>query len=286
MEVKINKKYLTLLFLFSIFIFSFIGIIKFLKIVFVEYLERFLTIVFLVFLVYSIPKILNIENKKISNSIFILGFLIITIYSIFLIIREPSISVAGGTIIGLVLGLALQPVLSNLFAGFLILFTGYLKIGDKVRILTPQIPYQAAFLPAYKYFSYTEIPIGYKGFVEEVGIISTRIVLVTGVRIKVPNSIILNSGVVELENTQEYRLIKVMFEFPIKKIRDPEKFLEDLKNRIKKVKDIKNVVVNYSEQSDKDNVIIEIKFEGKTKDWKSVKSNVIKELIKIKNKSK
>jgi small-conductance mechanosensitive channel len=62
----------------------------------------------------------------------------------------------------LVFGLALQPILSNLFAGIIILSTRYVEVGKKIKILSSQIPYGLVSPPPYKFLSVENTDLGYK----------------------------------------------------------------------------------------------------------------------------
>lgn len=251
-------------------------------------------IVYVMIGVYLLPTIMEIksrksdeklvvEMKRIRNLIRLILFVSVVIYLVVSLTRDPILGVASSTVIGLVFGLALQPILSNMFSGLIILSTGYIKVGEVVRILTSQVPYQAALLPPYKFFSREEIPIGYKGTIKEIGIFYTTIKLVTGVNLKLPNSILLNSGIIEKaeKNEVDKKLIRVRFEFPMKKIDDIEKLVKKIKDNVKKIKDLKRVEVLISEQSDKENIIIELKIDSIAKEHKKIKSKVLKELFKI-----
>jgi len=72
---------------------------------------------------------------------------------------------------GLVIGLAAQQTLSNLFAGLTLIFEGRVRVGDSVRIG------------------------GDGGVVESVGVMSTKIRLWSGEVLTVPNSVVVSSPV-------------------------------------------------------------------------------------------
>lgn len=291
-KISINYRYFAF---FLLFLVAYLVFFHFLKIVLEEFFPNLKTnildiinLIFIIIIAYSIPNIITIKNgevkiksevNKLRNLIRILFFILVAIYLVTLIIRDPVFGVASGTIIGLVFGLALQPILSNLFSGLIILSTGFIRVGNKIRIMSPQIPYAAA-AATYKFFSDDAIPIGYKGIVEEISIFYTSIRLESGVRLKVPNSVVLSSGIIEKLEEEEVRLIKVRFEFPIRKINEDE-ILETIKERIEKIEGVKRVAVMFSEQSDKEHVIIELKIDIKHREHKVVKSQIIKELIKI-----
>lgn len=92
--------------------------------------------------------------------------------------------IAGLGIGGLAFALAAQDVLSNLFGGISIFSDRPFKIGDRVRIS------------------------GNDGFVEEIGMRSTRIRTLDGTRVTIPNSIVANSNIenVSDENARKIKM--------------------------------------------------------------------------------
>lgn len=292
-RIIINYQYLALIFVLLVIYLIFSHFLElFLEIFFSDMKAKILDIANLIFIVviaYYIPNIIAVKDgdikfknevNRLRYLIRILIFIFIAIYAIVsLIIKDPIFGVASATILGLSLGLSLQPILLNLFSGLIILSTGFIKVGNKIRIISSQVPYVAS-TGGYKYFSDDAIPIGYKGTVEEISIFYSLIRLESGVVLKVPNSVVLLSGIIEKLDEEEIRLIKVRFEFPIEKI-DEDKILEMIEERVRKIKGVKRVAALFSEQSDKEHVIIELKVDIKDKEHKVIKSQIIKELIKI-----
>ena len=192
---------------------------------------------------------------------------------------SPEVALAGGTFSGLIIGLAVQPVLSNFFAGLLVLLTGYVKPGDDVRLLTPEIPYQWAFLPGYKYFSPDYVFVGYRGRIVEVGLLYTLMISDSGVQLKIPNRIIFNATIVNYTpETQLERVLQVRYEFKVDY--DPDLVLERVRNALSDMEGVEEIMIN--EQSDKEYYIVQIRFfVPMGKDWRTVKSEVLKRLIKV-----
>lgn len=65
-----------------------------------------------------------------------------------------------------------------------------------MRISSINLAYWVAFLPGYKYFSPGYTVPGFRGRVVEIGLIYTTI-LGTNLELRVPNSVLLDSGVVD-----------------------------------------------------------------------------------------
>lgn len=105
---------------------------------------------------------------------------------------------AGGTFIGLVLGLAGQQVLSNVFAGIVILIVSPYRIGERVTVTTWQY---GLSIPAYppKFYSQDTLIPGYTGVVRDVGIFYTTLATDEGTPLRVPNSIMIQAAVISHE---------------------------------------------------------------------------------------
>jgi small conductance mechanosensitive channel len=217
----------------------------------------------------------------VGNVVKIVGILAVLLFAISTSRLGAELALLGGTVTGLVLGLALQPILGNLFAGIIILTTRFVEVGDTVRIVASQIPYQVALFPVYKYFSPDYVAPGYKGRVVEVGLIYSTLILDTGYELRVPNMVLLSSGVVDFTpKWSEKQVVFVRLELPLSIID-----LDKLEEEIRKVLDELNVVaVDYTEQSDKDFVIVRVKLEiPPGENWRVVKSEALKRLLKYRN---
>jgi small conductance mechanosensitive channel len=223
----------------------------------------------------------NEKAYAVGNVIKVIGILAVLLFAISTSRLGAELALLGGAVTGLVLGLALQPVLGNLFAGIIILTTRFVEVGDTVRIVASQVPYQVAFFPVYKYFSPDYVLPGYKGRVVEVGLIYTTLILDTGYELRIPNMVLLSSGVVDYTpKWSEKQVVLVRVELPLSVID-----LDKLEEEIRKVLEGLNVVaVDYTEQSDKDFVIVRVKLEiPPGENWRAVKSEALKRLLKYRN---
>jgi small conductance mechanosensitive channel len=217
----------------------------------------------------------------VGNVVKVIGILAVLLFAISTSRLGAELALLGGAVTGLVLGLALQPVLGNLFAGIIILTTRFVEVGDTVRIVASQVPYQVALFPVYKYFSPDYVLPGYKGRVVEVGLIYTTLILDTGYELRIPNMVLLSSGVVDYTpKWSEKQVVLVRVELPLSVID-----LDKLEEEIRKVLEGLNVVaVDYTEQSDKDFVIVRVKLEiPPGENWRAVKSEALKRLLKYRN---
>jgi Small-conductance mechanosensitive channel len=185
---------------------------------------------------------------------------------------------AGGVVTGLVLGIALQPVLSNFFAGILLMTTKMVEIGSRARILSTSIPFSMAILPAYKYFSVDFVEAGYKGTIVDINFFYTRMVTDEGREIKIPNIVLMNSSIVDYApEFSEREIINLRVEMPLANID-----LESLEDKIREALTGFQIEAGpyFNEQSDKEHVIILVKLSVPVgQDWRKVKSEALKRLL-------
>ena len=96
----------------------------------------------------------------------------------------------GAGFAGIVLGLASQTVLSNAFAGMLLVFADPFRPGDRVAVITSQY---GLLGPSYPH---EPLPPAYTGTVQDVGLTYTQLALDSGGLAKVPNAIVIQAMIV------------------------------------------------------------------------------------------
>jgi small-conductance mechanosensitive channel len=97
----------------------------------------------------------------------------------------------GSAFAGIFLGLAAQTVLSNVFAGLLLVVANPFRPGDRIGLVSSNFGLLA---PSYPH----EVTVpSYSGIVEDVGLVYTVLGLDTGSTAKVPNSMVLGSLVLQ-----------------------------------------------------------------------------------------
>ncbi len=106
----------------------------------------------------------------------------------------------GAGFTGIVLGLASQTVLSNVFAGVLIVFADPFRPGDRVGFITWQFGILAGTYP------HESVPPTYTGTVEDVGLTYTVVALDTGGTAKIPNGIVIQALVVLPSGASVHRI--------------------------------------------------------------------------------
>lgn len=223
------------------------------------------------------------KAKQIGSQVKLMGY-ILSIFIAFSFFKELSgVILTFGTVTGIILGLTLQPVLGNFFAGVLIMATRFIEVGKKIRILSSSIPFMLTPLPPYKYFSVENADLGYKGEIIEVDWFFSVLKTDEGKIVKVPNLLLLNSAVIDYRDEKEFTY-SLRLEFPLKMKRGWN--LEKVKKEIEKILKGYNVIEGpyFNEQSDKDYVFIRLKIKAKDENWEEEKSSLLIKILSLKQK--
>ncbi|MEM7816593.1 MAG: mechanosensitive ion channel family protein [Candidatus Aenigmatarchaeota archaeon] len=239
------------------------------------------TILFFRSLGNRIKKLEIPKSKQVAQQIKIIGYLISVLILLSFFKELTTAILTIGTISGIVLGLTLQPVLGNFFAGVLITFTRFVEVGKKVRILSSSIPFGSSLFPAYKFLSVEEVDIGYKGEIIDIDWFFSLLKTEEGKVIRIPNLVLLNSAVVDYR--EEKFIYSIRVEFPLRMKDDWN--LEKLEDEIKRIVKDYNVIEGpyFNEQSDKNYVYIRLRIKAKEGNWQKEKSEVLKRLLDLKN---
>lgn len=212
-----------------------------------------------------------VRNIIIVGGYIIIGFILLTIFE-----TTGVGTIAGATVTGLIVGLGLQPIIANLFAGLIILGTGFMRPGTKIKI-AGGIPLSPVLLPAYKAFSKDEHIPTLRGTVIEIGLMHTKILSDDGELVKISNNLALNNSIV-LEEKSEPKTVRVRYEFPVKY--DPEVVLSMLREELNK--NFNECKIYLEEQSDKTYYIVIVVAEAPphTK-IREFRSEILKNIIKV-----
>lgn len=221
-------------------------------------------------------KHLGREIYLVRNVILVTGYIVIGLMVLAVFEVTGITAVAGATVSGLIIGLGLQPILANLFAGLIILGTGFLRPGAEVKI-SGGLPLSMVAFPAYKMFSRDEFIPTLRGVVVEVGLLHTKILSDGGEIVKIPNNLAFSNSVV-MEEKEEPKTVRVRYEFPV--TYDPDDVLKRIHDALsEKFHDFKIYV---EEQSDKNYYIILVIAKTlpnvKVRDFRS---EILKQIIKV-----
>ncbi|MBW9141175.1 MAG: mechanosensitive ion channel family protein [Candidatus Aramenus sp.] len=164
----------------------------------------------------------------------LLGYVIAFIGFFILIKVSITAALAAGGFAGLVLGLASQTVLSNIFGGIMLVFSRPYHVGDRITVSTWQYGLIAPTYPP-KFFSNDFLIPGYTGQVIDITLLYTVIYTDEKVILKIPNSIMVQAAIF-IHSAEEKRQVRTKYEVP--KDLDPEVVVPRLKENIKKKVDI------------------------------------------------
>lgn len=131
-------------------------------------------------------------------------------------------ALAAGGFAGLVLGLASQSVLSNVFGGLMILISRPYKVGDRITVSTWQYGLNFPTYPP-KYFSVDYLIPGYTGFVRDISLLYTVIQTDEMAEVKIPNNVMVQAALF-VHSQQERRRVRTRYEVP--KTLDPDEVIK------------------------------------------------------------
>lgn len=221
-------------------------------------------------------KHLGREVYLIRNVILVVGYIVLGLMVLAVFEVTGISAVAGATVSGLVIGLGLQSILANLFAGLIILGTGFLRPGTEVKI-SGGLPLSPVTLPGYKMFSRDEFMPTLRGVVVEVGLLHIKILSDSGEIVKIPNNMAFSNSVV-LEEKEEPKTVRVRYEFPVDY--DPDIVTARLQDTLSQ--SFKDFKVYIEEQSDKKYYIVLVSAETpSTVKVREFRSELLKNIIRV-----
>jgi small-conductance mechanosensitive channel len=219
-------------------------------------------------------------KKRREQNIVNFMFLFISYFILVLIVlRVLNIDITnillGSAFIGVILGLASQSVLANLFAGIVVLMFNQFEIGERVKITTWQYNF---LLPSYptKFYSADLLIPGYTGVIYNVGIFYTDIMGDDGFPLKIPNSILIQAAVQKFDKVKKF---KTQVKYEIEK----SKKFSDVKLKIESIMQKASFKVEsfdiYIDETSFTTYIIKVVLYSSEKDSDRVKSYVLESLV-------
>ena len=151
------------------------------------------------------------EAKPIAMIVMIIGYFIILLAVLAALGINVSSVILSAALFGAVIGLATQTILSNIFAGLILVFTKPFKVDDYVTINAWQFG-KAYPTIAPKYFSVDRFEAaGYSGVVENITLNYTKIHLEGENTVTIPNGVLMQASFTVIKGSQ---CIQVRFEVP------------------------------------------------------------------------
>jgi len=138
------------------------------------------------------------------------GYITVAIlFFAFVRINIESALVAGG-FAGIVIGLASQDVLGNIFGGIAIVGSRPFKVGDRITLSTWQYGIVAPSYPP-KFYSNDFLIPGYTGKVTGISLMYTTIMTDDNIPLKIPNSILIQSSIF-IHSSIDSRIVRTKIE--------------------------------------------------------------------------
>ena len=164
-------------------------------------------------------KVAGMRKRREQNILNFMFLFVAYFILILIVLRVLNIDITnillGSAFVGVILGLASQSILANLFAGIVVLMFNQFEIGERVKITTWQYNF---LLPSYptKFYSSDLLIPGYTGVIYNVGIFYTDIMGDDGFPLKIPNSILIQAAVQKFDKAKKFKT-QIKYEIDKKK---------------------------------------------------------------------
>ena len=145
-------------------------------------------------------------------------------------------ALVGAGFFGLVVGLAAQAVLGNLFSGLMLVASRPFNVGDRIALITWQY---GKFPPS---LSHGWLEPSYTGQVKEITLIYTKILTDSNALVTVPNGIVTQSLILNLSR-DKHGHVGTQFEVPIQV--DPDELRKSLNSQLSGMPDFKGEEENF-----------------------------------------
>lgn len=177
----------------------------------------------------------RVDEKSIVKVISLFGYVVI--FLLFMLILNVNVTgvLVGAGFLGIVLGLAAQTTLGNLFAGVAMMASKPFANGDRVTFST----WQYGLLPPSH--SHPMMLPGYTGIIEEVGLMYTRVKTEDGTSVFVPNGVLNQALIINYSVSGK---INVNIRVELKNSHDFNKFRDGVTKAIMSNKKLSSIVNN------------------------------------------
>lgn len=145
-------------------------------------------------------------------------------------------ALVGAGFFGLVVGLAAQAVLGNLFSGLMLVASRPFNVGDRIALITWQY---GKFPPS---LSHGWLEPSYTGQVKEITLIYTKILTDSNALVTVPNGIVTQSLILNLSH-DKHGHVGTQFEVPIQI--DPDELHKSLNSQLSGMPDFEGEEENF-----------------------------------------
>ena len=136
------------------------------------------------------PTIGATRGRGLKNGVEIVATILVVLAVFALFGLNVTGALVGAGFLGIVLGLAAQQVLGNIFGGISLLVASPFEIGDRVTLVTP------SYSPQVTTYPHETLPGGFSGVIQDIGIIYTHILLDSGSPSVFPNLVVVGALVI------------------------------------------------------------------------------------------
>ncbi len=157
-----------------------------------------------------------------------IGYAILAIIALVTLGVSVGSALFGGTVFGLIVGLALQTPLSNVFSGLFLIASRPFNVGDRVTILTWQYSITFPSQSQNKYWSQDYLVPGLTGTVTGISLMYTTILTDDIVPLKIPNNVVIQAAV--FVHNEEKRRVRARFQVPSSI--EPNEAIHAIKDRL------------------------------------------------------
>ncbi len=165
------------------------------------------------------------RTRGLENVFQVLAWIVVFVFVFAVFGFNLTAALIGAGFLGIVLGLAAQQVLGNIFAGLSMLASKPFEIGDRVKLATSSYGLTGS---TYSHESETS---GFTGVVQDVGIFFTRVQLDNGIPAVFPNSVVIGALIL---NYSRITLRTVRVRMDLDRKTDFDRFREGLLGSLKK----------------------------------------------------
>ncbi len=165
------------------------------------------------------------RTEGIKNLFQVVAGIILVVFVFAMFGVNLTAALIGAGFLGIVLGLAAQQVLGNIFAGLSMLVSRPFEIGDRVTIATSSYGLTGST------YAHESQASGFTGVIQDVGIFFTRVLLDSGTPAVFPNSVVIGALIV---NYSKETLRTVRVRMDIDKKTDYDRFKSKLLESQKK----------------------------------------------------
>lgn len=213
------------------------------------------------------------RTRGVKNLFQVIAAIILAVFLFSIFGVNLTAALIGAGFLGIVLGLAAQQVLGNIFAGLSLLASKPFEIGDRVRVVTSSYGLTGST------YAHESEPSGFTGVVQDVGIFFTHVLLDNGIPAVFPNSVVIGALII---NYSRITIRTVRVRMDLDKKLDYDKFKSILLESLEKydIIDAERSIVEIIDVGPTTYQVVIVVW-AKTDSEETIKTFVIREGMKV-----